>query len=309
MLAGTYGQIAAEGMDPVEKKPLFHFHPGSLVYSLAAHGCNLRCRWCQNWGLTRPGGAWTPARPEAVVETVARSRRQGLDCAGLAFTYSEPLVWYEFVDDTARLARERGYVTVLVTNGYVEEEPLRHLLPSIDALNVDIKGFRDEFYRTWCGGQLAPVLRTVEAAHAAGCHLELTCLLIPGLNDSPEEVDDLVAWIAGLDREIPLHLTRYFPARRLALPPTPIATLRRAAGQARGRLDYVYIGNVWEEGSDTSCPRCGAVVIRREGHAVIGAGLRDRRCIACGREIRLVGEVKTEDHHPEDHNTIKERDG
>ncbi|MDQ7793457.1 MAG: AmmeMemoRadiSam system radical SAM enzyme [bacterium] len=287
----SYGRVAAEGMDPVEKKPLYHFYPGSWIYSLSARGCNLRCRWCQNWRLSQEDGPSVAVPPATPVELVARSRRRGAPCVGLAFTYSEPLVWYEYVYDAARLARERGYASVLVTNGYVQEEPLRDLLPYVNAMNVDVKSWREASYRRWCGGQLAPVLRTVEIAAEAGCHIELTYLMIPDLNDSAGEVDDMVKWVAGLDRGIPLHLTRYFPAHKLDTPPTPISTLRRAAEQARGRLDYVYLGNTWEEGSDTLCPQCGTPVILREGHHVTGCRLRGHQCATCDREIRLVGQV------------------
>jgi len=293
--ATTYGRLAADGMDPIEKKPLYHFYPGSWIYSLAAYGCNLGCRFCQNWRLSQGDGPAVEVTPDAAVEAVERGRRKGVPCVGLAYTYSEPTVWYEFVYDTARLAKARGYVNVLVTNGFIAERPLRQLLPEVDAMNVDLKGFDEQFYRRYCRGERDPVLRTIRLAHAAGCHLELTCLLIPGLNDSEAELGKLFDWVADLDAEIPVHLSRYYPSYRLTVPPTPVATLRRAAELARRRLKYVYLGNVSEPGgSDTRCPRCGVTVIARMGHAVTGCRLRDRRCPACGQEIRLVGQVLCE---------------
>ncbi|MCL6635572.1 MAG: radical SAM protein, partial [Peptococcaceae bacterium] len=217
---------------------------------------------------------------------------RGYPNAGIAYTYSEPFMWYEFVWDTARLARKAGLKNVLVTNGYVNETPLREILPCIDAMNIDVKGFTDGYYRKNCAGRLEPVLRTVEIA-CRECHVELTTLLVTGLNDSAEEVGRLVDWVASLDREIPLHFSRYFPNFEMDLPATPPETLRRARDIARRKLSYVYIGNAPQlDAGDTVCPGCGAVLIERAGYSVRAAGLESGKCRNCGREIRLVGGVR-----------------
>lgn len=206
---------------------------------------------------------------------------------GIAYTYSEPLVWWEYVYDTARLVRQAGLVNVLVTNGYIEPEPLDRLLPLIDAMNVDVKAFRGGFYEDVCHGTLEPVLRTVERAVAAGVHVEVTTLLVPGLNDSPQEIGELVSWLSGLDPSIPLHFSRYFPNYKMAEPgPTPASSLVRARDIAARQLDFVYVGNAFEvEAADTLCPQCGRTVIAREGYSVNLQGLDGTRCSACGREI------------------------
>ncbi|HCW51521.1 MAG TPA: AmmeMemoRadiSam system radical SAM enzyme [Clostridiales bacterium] len=288
LVAVKYGRVASYAMDPVEKKPLYHFHPGTYVFSLGAYGCNLRCRHCQNWELSQGDGEDVPFPPERAVETAAAWSDPQRPCIGLAYTYSEPLVWFEYVLDTARLARERGLKNVLVTNGYVREEPLKDLLPYVDAMNVDVKSFSTEFYREVCSGRLEPVLRTVETAHAAGCHVEVTCLLIPGLNDGDEEVERLCEWLAGISPEIPLHLSRYFPNWKMTRPETPVQTLRRAREIAARHLSYVYIGNAWEvDAGDTACPSCGAVLVSRRGFSARRMELEGGKCRRCGRGVNI----------------------
>jgi pyruvate formate lyase activating enzyme len=280
----NYGRVAAVGLDPIEKKPLYHFHPGRPILSVAAPGCNLHCLFCQNWHLSQEREQRTSAASPADVVDLARRE----DSLGIAFTYSEPLVWYEFVRDTARLARERGLKTVLVTNGFLEAAPLAELLPLIDAANVDLKSMDERFYRKICRARLAPVLAALRAFRAAGVHLEVTNLLIPGHNDAPPQVERLVEFVAGLGRDVPLHFSAYRPAWKLDAPPTPRATLVRAREQALGRLDFVYLGNVaGEEGRDTACPGCGHLLVARSGyHARVD--LADGACPACGAAAPLV---------------------
>lgn len=288
LYAAKYGRCASSAMDPIEKKPLYHFYPGTYILSLAAHGCNLRCRHCQNWELSQEDGDEVELSPEEAVELAASWRRPGRRCVGLAYTYSEPIVWYEMVQDTSRLAHERGLKNVLVTNGFIREEPLAELLPVIDALNVDVKAFSDEFYREVCSGRLEPVLRTVEKAHRAGCHVEVTTLLIPGLNDSPEEIEELVSWLAGVSPAIPLHFSRYFPNYEMPLPPTPLESLRRARDIARRRLRHVYVGNAWElDLAETLCSACGSVLVRRAGFQADASGLDGDRCRSCGSKTDI----------------------
>lgn len=291
LYAGNYGQVSSISLDPMEKKPLYHFYPGSYILSLGTVGCNLKCGFCQNWEIAHGDPRTTEITPEQVVEIARQQVEKGYPNTGVAYTYSEPFVWYEFIWDTARLVQEAGFKNVLVTNGFVNEEPLRQVLPYIDAMNIDVKGFTEEYYRKSCAGMLEPVLKTVEISHKE-CHVELTTLLVTGLNDSPEEIAALVDWVASLDPEIPLHFSRYFPNYKVDLPPTPLSTLQRAYDQAREKLSYVYVGNAPQlDGSDTFCPRCGLKVIARTGYSISAPGLDGKKCKKCGKEIRIVGEV------------------
>ena len=287
----NYARVSSYGLDPTEKKPLYHFYPGSYLLSLGSVGCNLGCGFCQNWTISQGKADTGELPPARAVELAVAARQRDAHVVGLAYTYNEPSIWYEYVLDTCRLARERDLANCLVTNGYIEEEPLRELLPLVQAMNVDVKAFRPDFYRRICKGRLEPVLRTVELAYAAGCHVEVTNLLVPGHNDSEAEVEDLVRWLAGISPDIPLHFSRYFPNYRFRDPPTPVETLRRAYRLARTSLHYVYMGNVWGEGNDTFCPGCGYLVLRREGLELAGSSLHDHRCPQCGHEIAIRGLV------------------
>jgi len=279
-----YGRLAAVGLDPIEKKPLYHFHPGRPILSVAAPGCNLHCLFCQNWHLSQETGQSTrEASPAEVVDMALRE-----DSVGIAFTYSEPLVWFEFVRDTARLARDQGLKTVLVTNGFLSPEPLAELLPVIDAANVDLKSMDERFYRKVCRARLEPVLAAITAFGTAGVHLEVTNLLIPGHNDAPGQIDRLVDFVADLGRDVPLHFSAYRPAWKLDAPPTPKQTLVRARERALKKLDWVYLGNVaGEEGRDTVCVKCGRVLIARQGYAA-RVDLQDGACPGCGARIPVV---------------------
>lgn len=275
-----YGRVATLAVDPLEKKPLYHFHPGRSILSVAAPGCNLHCLFCQNWSLSQQPQA--PTRAASCDELVAAALRAG--SVGLAFTYSEPLVWYEFVRDTAVAARAAGLAVVLVTNGYLNPAPLAALLPLVDAANIDLKSMDDGFYRRVCKARLGPVLDAIRAFTGAGVHVELTNLVIPGHNDDDASLARLVDFVAGLGRPVPLHFSAYHPAWKLSAPPTPRATLLRARDLARRRLDWVYLGNVaGREGRDSDCPGCGALLVDRSGPAGVahlGAGAA---CPGCGR--------------------------
>ncbi|GAB6178864.1 AmmeMemoRadiSam system radical SAM enzyme [Desulfotomaculum defluvii] len=239
----NYGKVSSYALDPMEKKPLYHFYPGTLILSLGTVGCNLRCGFCQNWQIAQGDPHTIHLEPPEAVKLALEQREKGIPCTGLAYTYSEPFMWYEYVYDTSRLAREAGLKNVMVTNGYVREEPLKKLLPYIDAMNIDVKGFTDDYYRENCVGQLEPVKRTVEIAHKE-CHIELTTLLVPGLNDSPDEIKELVDWVANLNPGIPVHFSRYFPNYKFNLPPTPLKTMQQAYDIAKKKLKYVHLGNV-----------------------------------------------------------------
>ncbi len=294
--ATNYGRVGALNLDPTEKKPLFHFYPGSHLLSVGLPGCNLTCSFCQNWELSQaePDTAWIS--PEELADRAAQLRVSEPKTVGIAYTYAEPLMAFEYVRDAAAAARARDLRSVLVTNGYVSPEPRREILAVTDALNVDVKGFTASFYRRACGATLGPVLETVEEACATGVHVEVTNLLIPGLNDSSDEVESLCRWLGGISKDIPLHFTRYFPNYHLDLAATPLETLRRAGEIARGYLRFVYLGNAGE-GEGTYCPACGAVLIVRRGYAVGVTGLNEGpqgwRCRACAEPIPIRGNLMT----------------
>jgi pyruvate formate lyase activating enzyme len=242
----AYGRITSLALDPVEKKPLARFHPGSMVLSLGGYGCNLRCPFCQNASIAWAGPEDVPYRtmtPKQVVRMARGYRSHG--CIGIAYTYNEPAIAFEFVRDTARLAREEGLVNVVVSNGMICPEPLAEVLPYLDAANIDLKAFTPEAYRK-LGGDLEAVKATIATlASAPNCHLEVTTLVVPGLNNTPEQIEAIAAWLADLDPHIPYHLSRFFPAFHMQeVPPTDVRLLKRLAKVAGKNLDDVLLGNV-----------------------------------------------------------------
>jgi len=292
LVALTYGRVSSVAVDPIEKKPVFHYHPGSMALSLGSVGCTMSCGHCQNWRISRAGpedGGLSDLSADAVPEMALRH-----DCRGVAFTYNEPVVWVEYVLDVAAQCRKHGLYTVMVTNGYITEEGLDALGDSIDVWRVDVKGLTDEQYRTLCRvPSPEPVLRAAERArHYWRMHVEVVTNVVPGVNDSDETLRGIASWIAsGLGRETPWHITRFFPYLDFShVPATPIAVLRRAReiGREEG-LDFVYLGNVDEAGgADTVCPSCGATAIGRDGYAIVTRGTRDGGCAECGTPLGLV---------------------
>lgn len=277
--------------DPIEKKPLYHFWPGSSVFSIAAPGCTFSCLHCQNWSISqvRIGEVETEEVPP---DELIRLTKQYL-CQGIAHTYTEPTLWTEYAIDVGRLAHAEGLYNVYVTNGYITIEALEQLGPYLDAANVDVKAFRDEFYRKICGvPSLKPVLEACEWMHQKGIHLELTYLIIPGENDGEEEIRDFCRWVVGLDPEVPVHFSRFYPHyRMLEKPPTPVKTLERAHRIAKEEnLSHVYLGNVpGHQYDNTYCPGCGELLVSRYGFSVLEFNIRDGVCPKCGRRVRLVG--------------------
>jgi pyruvate formate lyase activating enzyme len=283
LYAATYGKAAAVAVDPIEKKPLFHFHPGARILSVGSVGCNFRCVFCQNWHLVRHQA---PLEDVRIGELIDTSRRHG--SIGISYTYNEPLVQFEFVLDCSKAFRAAGMKNVLVTNGFVSPEPLKELLPFVDAMNIDLKSMEPAFYRDVCGGDLSPVLDTIRAA-VGKTHVELTMLLYTGHNDGESQVRKAIDFVAETDPEIPLHFSRYFPQHLATAPPTPPARLEAAWRAARDRLPYVYVGNLrLPRAEDTACPNCRAVVVRRAGFAVDAHGLRGDRCGSCNARLRFV---------------------
>ena len=286
LMAEAYGRVCAVAADPVEKKPLLHFLPGSRCLSIAAAGCNLACRWCQNHAISQAAPGDVTWRRLAPTDLPGLALAGG--CRSAAYTYTEPLTYIEYTRDCAQACRERGLANILVTAGYVNAAPLADLLPYIDAANVDLKAFSNETYAHSCRATLAPVLRTLTMMRDAGVWVEVTNLVIPGVNDSLGDIERMCRWLAREGfADSPLHFSRFFPSYRMTgVPPTPTETLVNARKVAAGcGLNYVYIGNTSLPGAeDTRCPRCGATLIRRSGYRVSAAGFGGS-CPECGREI------------------------
>ncbi|MFH1463683.1 MAG: AmmeMemoRadiSam system radical SAM enzyme [Pseudomonadota bacterium] len=284
----TWGRCTGLAVDPIEKKPLYHFLPGSHVLSFGTLGCNLGCRFCQNWTSSRgrsSAGDLMVASPEQVAATALAE-----GCRSVAFTYNEPLVFGEYALDVAAACHAAGLATVAVTNGYVAPGAREEFFAGMDAANVDLKAFTDAFYRRMCGARLDPVLATLRhIARETAVHLEVTNLLLPGENDDDEGLHGLCAFVAeDLGRAVPLHFSAFHPAHQIRdLPRTPLATLLRARAIAREHgLSHVYLGNVLEPGaSDTICPGCGALLVARAGYRTSAPGLRGGACARCGRSL------------------------
>ncbi|ABB15907.1 AmmeMemoRadiSam system radical SAM enzyme [Carboxydothermus hydrogenoformans] len=282
----NFGKITAINIDPIEKKPLYHFYPGSTILSVGTFGCNFRCGFCQNYEISQIAETGEKLLPEDLVKLAQRYKSQ--EMIGVAYTYSEPVVWYEYIEASAPLIKELGFKTVLVTNGFINKEPLKKILPFIDALNIDLKGITEEYYRDICQGSVTPVLEAIETSKAFGAHVEVTTLLVPGLNDAPEQIEELAKFLANLDRDIPLHFSRYFPRYKFNLPPTPVESLIRAREIARKYLNYVYLGNLPDASNDTFCPHCGALLIRRDYFGVDTPGLSGDTCRQCKNKVKII---------------------
>lgn len=284
----TYRKAISRAVDPIEKKPLFHFHPGTISLSVATVGCNFRCLHCQNYSISQmvrdrgeiPGDDVSPD------EIVALARRR--DCDSISYTYTEPTMFYEYAYDIARIAKGKGLSNVFVTNGYIGEDALREMAPFLDAANIDLKSFSDDFYRRICGARLDPVLDSIRLHKELGIWIEITTLFIPGHNDSEAEMRKIAGFIASIDNGIPWHVTRFHPTYKLNdVPATPVDTLRRARkiGKEAG-LKYVYEGNVpGEERENTCCPSCEKLLIRRSGFEIMENRLRNGRCPDCDSKI------------------------
>jgi pyruvate formate lyase activating enzyme len=285
--AVTYGFPSAAHVDPIEKKPLNHFLPGSSIFSIATVGCNLHCLNCQNWEISQQDPVDAVAFDMAPSEVVAQAKRT--ECVSVAYTYTDPSVYYEYALDSCIQVREAGLRNVLVTAGYLNESPLRELCKVVDAVTIDLKAMSDRFYREICGATLAPVLNYFVVCKSLGVHVEASNLLIPTLNDKDEEIEALCRWIKeNLGCETPLHFLQFFPYHRMRhLPPTPASTLTKARQIAMAvGLDYVYIGNLMDaESSTTKCPTCRTVLIRRVGHQMLENKLVEGCCPDCKKKI------------------------
>ena len=284
----VYETLIAEHIDPIEKKPFFHVYPGSRSYSIAAVGCNFNCEFCQNHEISQMPRSTRMIMGEDVppAEIVARANKSGSKT--IAYTYTEPTVYFELAYETARIADGQGIKNVFVTNGFMTSETIETIKPYLAAANVDLKSFRDEFYKKSCGARLQPVLDSLQKMKEMGIWVEITTLLIPGLNDSDEEIKDIADFIADLGKETPWHISRFHPQfKMLRTPVTPVSSLRRACeiGKLAG-LKYVYSGNVpGDEGESTYCFHCGNCLIERYGFRVMNVNLNDNKCNRCGTEL------------------------
>ncbi len=280
-------RVAAICLDPIEKKPLYQFHPGSQVLSVGLVGCNLACPFCQNWQISHSrdkdlGRKISPTDLTNILKEYRESEPENI--LGLAFTYSEPTSWYEYVYEASKLSSEEGFKNVIVSNGFINKTPLKNLMPYIHAANIDVKGFRESTYKH-VGGQLQPVIDTVELL-AEKKHVELTYLVIPEVNDHKDELYDFINWVSRLNPEIPVHFSRYFPQYKYEKSATPVSTLRWIYEEAKEKLSYVYLGNVGEKESQTTwCPDCKEPIIERVGFGVITNLVRKNHCKFCDRKI------------------------
>jgi pyruvate formate lyase activating enzyme len=288
----VYGRPVAMHVDPIEKKPFYHFLPGASAFSLATSGCPLRCKFCQNWEISQSRPEDQPAPFTSPESLVGAATSRGAPV--IAFTYNEPTVFTEYLTDVARAARPRRVRCVLVSCGFMNQAPLAEMCDVLDAIKIDLKGYDESFYEKVCGASLKPVLRSIRQIAAHGVHLELVNLVVPTLNDSPSMLAELSKWVAGeVGPDVPLHFTRFHPDYQFPhLPPTPVSTLERARDIARREgIRYAYVGNVPDHpGNDTYCPQCGRAVVERHGFFVTAQNLAKGRCRFCGAAVAGVWE-------------------
>jgi len=295
LISLSYGNVVSIAIDPIEKKPLFNFKPGTEVLSYSTMGCNFKCRYCQNWEISQalPEEVRYEEIPAEVLVEIALQYKT----PGIAHTYTEPTIFYEYAFEVSKIAKEKGLFNVWVTNGYIEKEPLKEIRPYLDAANIDLKAFNEKFYKDLCGGiELDEVLDSIKYWHKLGIHIELTNLIIPGWNDSFEEIRQMVKWIIeNLGRDVPLHFTRFFPHyKMIETPITPLETLLEAYNIAKEEgLYYVYIGNVWpNKYENTYCYNCGELLIERDGYYIKKINLEKKGnrviCPTCGKRQNII---------------------
>ena len=284
----NYGLISGFALDPIEKKPLYHFYPGSKILSIGSLGCNLKCNFCQNWQISQVCDT-NPSRYKTMqVEEVLDQASGIADNIGLAFTYNEPTVWYEFMFDAAKACQQNNLKTVMVSNGFICKKPLEALLPFIDAFNIDIKAFTENYYHEMTGGSLKPVLDSLKTIRKNGKHLELTNLIIPRKNDDPEQFAEMVNWISNeLGSDTVLHISRYFPAYKQSIPATSEQLLLELYEIARNKLQFVYLGNLKNDASqNTYCNHCKQLLITRSAYKTEVLGLTpEGKCTKCKTQI------------------------
>ena len=289
----VYGKPCAINLDPIEKKPMFHMYPKSIAFSIGTAGCNLHCKYCQNWGISQAEPERTKnydLPPEEVVKNALKYK-----CKSIAYTYNDPIIFYEYMFDTSKIAHQHGLKNIVVTAGFINPEPLLELCSVVDAVKVDLKAMTEEFYQTVCFGQLAPVLETLKVLKKQKIWVEIVNLIVPTLNDKEEDISRLIDWVLdNMGPDVPLHFSKFWPQYQLKnLPPTPTKTLDMALEMARAKkVHYAYVGNIpGHEGNNTYCPFDGKLLIRRVGYSVLEYNIVDGKCKFCGNEIPGVWEL------------------
>lgn len=286
----VYGKPVAAYIDPIEKKPLFHFLPSTTAYSLGTAGCNLHCKFCQNWSISQVNPEDIPSLdlpPEKIIEQAEKN-----NCTSIAYTYTEPNTFYEYVLDTAKLAKKKGIKNIMVTNAFLNPSPIKELYCYIDGVNIDFKGFTEKYYKEICDGRLQQVLDSIKLIKKTGTWIELTNLVVPTLNDNLKKIKEMCKWILNnVGKDTPLHFSRFFPDYMLrGLPPTSLSTLNKAYETAKKTgLNHVYIGNIITEKESTYCPRCGTMLIKRFGFQILENKLKKGKC-PCGEKIAGIWE-------------------
>ncbi|CAH2213012.1 AmmeMemoRadiSam system radical SAM enzyme [Tepidibacter aestuarii] len=280
----NYGEITAMADDPIEKKPLYHFKPMKNILSVGSFGCNFSCGFCQNYSIAHDKPKSEYVSSDKLIEICSNLKNN----VGIAFTYNEPSIWYEYVYETSKKLKEKheDLSIVLVTNGYIKHEPLLKLLPYVDAMNIDLKSFDQDYYKKICGGDSKAVLRTIEEAYKK-CHVEITTLLVNDLNDSKEEIEKIACYLGSLDKNIPLHLSRYFPTYKMNRPPTEIEVMLKGRELAQKHLNYVYLGNVANVDNSTYCPECSKLIVKRNGF-LSNIYIDDNICPSCGYDTKII---------------------
>ncbi|NRT89077.1 AmmeMemoRadiSam system radical SAM enzyme [Clostridium beijerinckii] len=280
----NYGEVTSMGVDPIEKKPLYHFKPSKDILSVGSFGCNMTCSFCQNYEISQGKPQTQYISVEKLMDIIPTIENN----IGVAFTYNEPFMWYEYMYDAAKGIKENNADTsvVVVTNGYINEEPLKKILPYVDAMNIDLKGYTNRYYNNICGAKLEPVLETIKRC-SEYCHVEITTLLVSEENDSLEEARQIAEFIASVDENIPLHLSRYFPRYKMENEATKIEKITEAQNEAMKYLKYVYVGNVQGVDNNTYCDNCNELLIERNGYST-NVFIKDNKCQKCGEEINII---------------------
>lgn len=283
-VAINYGEVTSIGIDPIEKKPLYHFKPSKDILSIGSFGCNMTCSFCQNHEISQGKPQTQYISPEKLLDIIPSIENN----AGVAFTYNEPFMWYEYVYEASKRIKENNPNTsvVVVTNGYINEEPLLKLLPFVDAMNIDLKGYTNRYYNNICGAKLEPVLESIKRCNEY-CHVEITTLLVSEENDSLEEARQIAEFIASVNEDIPLHLSRYFPRYKMGNAPTEIESITQAENEAKKYLKHVYIGNVQGVDNNTYCHNCNELLIKRSGYST-EVLIDENKCKKCGEKINIV---------------------
>lgn len=283
-VAVNYGEVTSMAVDPIEKKPLYHFKPSKDILSIGSFGCNMTCSFCQNYEISQG----KPQTQYVSIEKLKDIIKNIENNAGIAFTYNEPFMWYEYIYDAAKSIKESNPDTsvVVVTNGYINEEPLLKLLPYVDAMNIDLKGYTNRYYNNICGAKLEPVLETIKRCNEH-CHVEITTLLVSEENDSIEEARQIAKFIASVNENIPLHLSRYFPRYKMENEATKVEKITEAQNEAKKYLTHVYVGNVHGVDNNTYCPTCNELLIERNGYAT-NVLIKDNKCEKCGEKVNII---------------------